>query len=105
MVSGIKAGDDGNLILSEDEKNILLEKEPEAKKYIKKYIGAREFMNGTNRFCIWVEDDQYENAKKIPSLAKSLYKLKKLRLKSKKRVTRKKRKKLNALKKKTFYET
>src|SRR5690625_5219266 len=85
MVSGIKAGDDGNLILSEDEKNILLEKEPEAKKYIKKYIGAREFMNGTNRFCIWVEDDQYENAKKIPSLAKRFDQLRKFRLASKKR--------------------
>ncbi|HLR89676.1 MAG TPA: DNA methyltransferase [Balneolaceae bacterium] len=102
MVSGIKAGDDGNLILSEDEKNILLEKEPEAKKYIKKYIGAREFMNGTNRFCIWVEDDQYENAKKIPSLAKRFDQLRKFRLASKKKATRKKSNKPYAFDETTF---
>src|SRR5690625_6346504 len=102
MVSGIKAGDDGNLILSEDEKNILLEKEPEAKKYIKKYIGAREFMNGTNRFCIWVEDDQYENAKKIPSLAKRFDQLRKFRLASKKKRKRKKRNNLKAFNKTTL---
>jgi len=102
MVSGIKAGDDGNLILSEDEKNKLIDKEPDADKYIKKYIGAREFMNSTKRYCIWVEDNEYEDANKLPSLARRFENLRKFRLASKKKATRKKSNKPYAFDETTF---
>lgn len=90
MVSGLKAGDDGNLTLSEEEKNSLLASEPQASKYLKKYIGAKDFMNGVPRFCIWIEDTQYEDAKKIPTLLDRFRKLEEFRKNSKKEATRKK---------------
>jgi hypothetical protein len=38
--------DGGNLLLSDDEKNEFILKEPKAEKYIKPLISAYEFLNG-----------------------------------------------------------
>jgi len=90
MVSGLKAGDDGNLILSEKEKEYLLEKSPNTKSFIKRYIGAKDFMNGINRYCIWVNQRNVKLAYSIPLLKKRFERLEAFRLASKKQATRKK---------------
>jgi len=90
MVSGLKAGDDGNLILNEEERKSISIQYPEVNKYIKKYVGAKDFMNGVDRYCIWIKDDEYDNANVIPLLNKRFEALKKFRLASKKEATRKK---------------
>jgi len=90
MVSGLKAGDDGNLTLSLQEKAELVEKYPEAAIFIKKYIGANEFMNGVARFCIWVTAETSTEAYRIPGLAARFHQCEKFRLASKKAATNKK---------------
>lgn len=90
MTSGIKAGDGGNLILNELEKNTLLNEYPESKPLIKKYIGADDFMNGKNRYCIWVTDKNKDLSYSIPTLVKRFEKCRELRIVSKKTATRKK---------------
>ena len=90
MVSGLKAGDNGNLTLNELEKEELIKSNPQSKKFIKKYIGANDFLNNVNRYCIWVTDKDVELAYSIPSFAERFEKLKKFRLKSKKKATQKK---------------
>jgi hypothetical protein len=90
MVSGLKAGDDGNLILSLQEKVQLVEKYPAAERFIKKYVGASEFMNGVSRFCIWVTDETSAEAYRIPDLAARFRQCKEFRLASKKAATNKK---------------
>lgn len=90
MVSGLKAGDNGNLTLNEQEKKELLKNNPNAKKFIKKYIGANDFLNNINRYCIWVTDQDVEIAYSIPQFAERFEKLKRFRLKSKKKATQKK---------------
>lgn len=92
MVSGLKAGEDGNLILNEDEKNQLLNKYSDASVFIKKYVGADDFMNAKNRFCIWVKNNQIDLAYSIPELRERFEKCKAFRLKSKKAATIKKAK-------------
>jgi hypothetical protein len=90
MVSGLKAGDDGNLILSKQEKSALFEKYPDCKKLIKRYIGAREFMDGIERYCIWVSKENAEFASSFPQIKERFDKCKNFRLKSKKKATQKK---------------
>ncbi|ESU19471.1 hypothetical protein FEDK69T_31400 [Flavobacterium enshiense DK69] len=90
MTSGIKAGDGGNLILNEEEKNNLLKEYPESKPLIKDYIGADDFMNGKKRYCIWVTDKNKDLSYSIPPLVKRFEKCRELRIASKKAATRKK---------------
>ena len=47
--------DGGHFILSEDEKNAIESQEPCAKKWIKLYIGAKEFINNQKRWCLWLK--------------------------------------------------
>ena len=45
-----------NLLLSDEEKAELLRKEPHAAKYIRPLISAQQFLNGENRWCLWLVD-------------------------------------------------
>ena len=56
MLLGNKPSDGGHLILSEEEKTELLNKEPQLARYIHPYIGAVEFINKKMRYCLWLVD-------------------------------------------------
>ena len=56
MFLGNKPTDDGNFILSSEEKEEVLQKEPALSKYIHPYIGAVEFINNKVRYCFWLKD-------------------------------------------------
>lgn len=88
MIKGCAPVDDGCLLLSKEEKESLLHYSSLCSKFIKKYVGAEEFVNGGERFCIWVEDD-IETAYSNPFLADRFSKCKNFRLNSKKEGTRK----------------
>lgn len=88
MLWGNKATDDGNLILDPKEKNQILDEYPEAEKYIKKYIGSNEFINGQERWCIWITDAEKNDALNIPPLKDRAEKVKIFRGKSKAASTR-----------------
>jgi type II restriction/modification system DNA methylase subunit YeeA len=90
MIIGSKASDDGHLTLNEKDKSILIFKNPNSEKFIKKYIGAKEFMNSQIRYCIWVNEENKNEALQIPELSELFEKVKNFRLSSKKETTRKK---------------
>lgn len=90
MIKGSSPGDDGNLLLDEEEKNKIILEKPEYQKFIKKYIGAREFMNGFLRYCILIEDKYLEEIKNYKPFVERLEKVKDFRLLSKKESTVKK---------------
>ena len=52
MIKGSSPGDDGNLLMSEDEKTVLLNKYSNIQHLIKNYLGANEFMNSVKRYCL-----------------------------------------------------
>ena len=68
MTKGSQPTDGGNLILSEDEKNLLLKKFPDAERFIKTFIGAEEFLHNKKRFCLWLKDATPVEIKKIPPI-------------------------------------
>ena len=87
MIIGSKASDDGNLILSETEKNDIVENYPNAELFIKKYLGADEFINGTIRYCLLITSSNVEIAYNIPPLAERFKRCQEFRKKSKKFAT------------------
>lgn len=58
MVKGCYIIDDGNLVLSEGEKEELLKDSPESLSLIKKYVGAQEFINGQLRYCLYIPEEK-----------------------------------------------
>ncbi len=86
MDYGSKAADDGQLILSETERNSLSQN---VGKYIKRFIGSEEFINGIYRYCLWIEDTDLSEARTIDEITKRINNVKSARLASKKVATRK----------------
>ena len=82
MKKGNMPNDGGHLILSEREKSELLGNSPHSLKFIKVLLGSSEFIRGNKRYCLWIDNDQLEEAIKIPEILKRLDKVKAHRLKS-----------------------
>lgn len=83
MIYGNKPLDGGNLLLSEDEKNELIRKDPSAIKWIKKLVGSDEFINGKARWCLWLVNISLEELKDHPFIMEKVEKVKQMRLASK----------------------
>lgn len=86
---GSKAVDGGHLILSSEEKVSLLKTSIDIDKYLKRFVGSNEFIKGTERWCLWIDDNEKENALSISEINKRVTLVRALRLKSKKLATRK----------------
>lgn len=54
MVTGNRPADGGYLIIEADEYAEFIKKEPTAKSYIKKLVGADEYINNKKRWCLWL---------------------------------------------------
>lgn len=82
VVWGNKPVDGGNLLLNEQEKDELLAKEPQAEKYIKKLVGAKEFIQGIPRYCLWLVDVQPNELRTMPLVLERVSKVREMRLAS-----------------------
>ena len=82
MSKGSQPTDGGNLILSQDEKDEILAKYPNADKFIKQFMGAEEFINGKLRYCLWLVNANPSELSKIPPIMTRLENVKQMRLKS-----------------------
>jgi hypothetical protein len=69
MKMGSNPVDGKRLILSNDEYLRMTESDKRTKQYIRKYGGTDEINSGKNRWCIWIEDDEIEEALKIELIA------------------------------------
>jgi hypothetical protein len=82
MMYGSKPTDGGYFLLTQEEKTEFLKKEPEAEKFIKPFISAKEFLNGGERYCLWLVDIQPNELKKMPEILKRVEAVKKFRSES-----------------------
>ena len=87
MDYGTKTVDGGYLTLTFEEREKLLEKSPEAAIFIKKFTGSNEFINGIDRYCLWIEKENIEEALQIEEIALRIEKVKQMRLSSPKKAT------------------
>ncbi|NBI12353.1 N-6 DNA methylase [[Haemophilus] felis] len=93
MVYGNKPTDGGNLLMNTEEMQTLVQKEPLAKKYIRPFLGADEFINGKERWCLWFADVPEvllnQDLQKMPQVAQRIEKVRQMRLASPKVATQK----------------
>lgn len=88
IIYGSKPVDDGNLILSEDEKVTLSVNDPIASKFIRPMLSADEYLNGKTRWCLWLFNAKPAEVKQSAELIKRIKAVKEFRLKSPKLATR-----------------
>lgn len=72
-----------DLILSANEKIHLLEQYPKSEKYIRKLMGASEFIKHIEKYCLWIDDNELIKAEKIPPISERIRATKEHRLNSK----------------------
>ncbi len=82
MEYGNKAVYGEPLILEKQEKERILSVFPEAKNFIRPLKGAKEFLNGLERWVIWIEDKDLSLAQSISFINERIEKVKTLRLSS-----------------------
>jgi hypothetical protein len=68
LIKGSQPTDGGHLILTDDQKAELLAKEPKAEKWLKKYIGGEELINGGQRWCLWLKGIEPNELKSLPEV-------------------------------------
>jgi hypothetical protein len=90
MVKGNYATDDGNLILNEVDKNYLINKYPDSKRLIKKYIGSQEYIKGIDRWCLWIDNTELNFANSIKEIKSRIDKVSVFRQNSRAATTREK---------------
>ncbi|MER8882436.1 DNA methyltransferase [Mesorhizobium sp. M0816] len=72
MTWGNKPADGGNLILNFDERRQLLKETPEAIRFLRPFPGASEFIQGMQRYCLWILDAHIEEARRSSEIDRRL---------------------------------
>lgn len=86
---GNMPNDGGNFLLNSEEKNELLKIEPKAKQVIKPILSAHEFLNGKERYCIWLKDVAPSTIRELKQIQIRVGNVKRLRSESSRIATRK----------------
>jgi hypothetical protein len=87
MSKGSQPTDGGNLLMNDDEKVSLLAVEPQAAKWIRRFLGADEFINNIPRWCLWLVDCPPNELRGMPEVMKRVQGVKAMRLASSKSAT------------------
>ena len=81
--------DEGNLILTDEEKEEAVKNEPQIINAIKKYTGGDEFINNKKRWCLWLQNIEPSVLKNSKFILDRIDKTKKFRLSSNRAATNK----------------
>ena len=82
MRCGNKPTDDGNFILTDEEKVAFVKDEPAAKKYLRRFTGSEEFINGNMRWCLWLKDVSPDEIRSMPKVMERVQRVKEFRERS-----------------------
>jgi hypothetical protein len=83
MDFGNKADDGGHLTLTADELQDMQLSDDAQKRFIKRFYGSKEFINGQARYCIWINSEDLEEALREPAIVKQIELVRTARNKSK----------------------
>lgn len=87
MGIGNKPIDDGNYLFTELEKKEFLKIEPESKPFFRRWLGADEFINGWNRWCLWLGDAPPDAIRRMPNVLKRVAAVRAFRMASRSKPT------------------
>ncbi|CAN5134937.1 class I SAM-dependent DNA methyltransferase [soil metagenome] len=82
MTFGNKPVDGGNLLLSASELQHLSLNNDQKSKFVRRIYGSAEFVRGISRYCLWIENDNLDEAMNIPSVSDRVNRVRAMRLAS-----------------------
>ena len=89
MTNGSQSTDGGNLILSADEAKKILQREPALEKFIFRYMGAKDFINDSVRYCFYLINATPDEIRRSKELYRRVSAVREFRLASTAAPTRK----------------
>ena len=90
FVRGSQPTDDGNFILTAEEKDEFLAKEPQTEKFLRPFMMGKDFIDRKPRYCLWLVDAMPQDIRKCPEVMKRVTAVREFRLNSKKPATQRK---------------
>lgn len=87
MVRGSQPTDDGNFILTEEEKTDFIKSEPQAEKFIRPFMMGKDFIQRKPRYCLWLVGANPTELKKCRKVMERVENVRKFRLASPKKAT------------------
>lgn len=89
MRFGSMPRDGGGFVVTPEERMELIKNEPLSEQWIRPYIGATEFLNNKERYCLWLVNAKPSELKKCPTVMERIESVRKVRANSKAAGTRK----------------
>ena len=89
MLKGSSPVDGGNLLLDDADYQEIIKKEPQVRKYIRPFLGAREYLHRIPRWCLWLDKISPSELNSINVIKYRVQKTRDFRLASNKAATRK----------------
>lgn len=89
MGIGNKPIDGGMYLFTTEEKEVFLKREPSAAEFFRRWLGADEFLNGYERWVLWLGEASPEKLRQIPEVMRRIEAVRTFRQLSKSAPTRK----------------
>jgi hypothetical protein len=83
MDFGNKADDGGYLTLTTRQRDEMNLSPTVRDRFIKRFYGSQEFIDGETRYCLWIKDEDLSDAQSVPALARQIELVRQARLHSK----------------------
>ena len=87
MQEGVRPNDGGHFIFSDQGRQDFLKKEPNAERFFRPFIGAREHINGLLRWILFLEEVEPETLRTMPLSVERIRRVRTVRLASKRAAT------------------
>ena len=87
LVSGTQPIDDGHYIFDEEERAVFLEAEPDAAPFLRPFVGAREYLQGGDRWILALQELSPTALKSLPKVRERMTLVRDYRSKSKRKST------------------
>ena len=88
MLFGNMPRDGGHLIASYEDKRTEATRDEIFERFLRRFVGSEDFIQGKLRYCLWIEQDQWSEASRSPAISQRLDAVKAMRLASKASSTR-----------------
>jgi hypothetical protein len=88
LVIGSKPIDDGNFILNADERAALIRTEPDARRFLRPFVGATEFLYGDKRWILALDQAKPDEIRSMPEVKRRIASVRAFRMASKSEGTR-----------------
>ena len=87
LISGSQPIDDGEYIFNAEERAALLEAEPDAARFLRPYVGAREYLQGGERWILALQEASPPTLKNLPRVRERMAAVSRFRAKRKRKST------------------